>query len=350
MTTSTSAESSATTNETTTTEVHPLMKFQTLRPLRNWEEWLERWDQAVSFEELLGLLHVGFRVPYQYEPQKHTRISRLVFYLKVADQRFSSHNLQSKEEEFMSFNIKVEGEQHERKLSPGELRGLLAKKAFVVFSNEFFKPVLELKRTYDDYHWKFYEMVFADEELLRQLRRFFREETNERGAWRFPNIRSNNDSPSEKLMLQFLHALADFMWTWENGRIWSTGRDPKEAAFRSMIEEMKPWMMGVFAHLDDFSHLHNQANNRWHALNQACLAKIEAIALQTELSNHLHLVSNRRLAATVEEAAFADCSAAKFLLSYRLQEKTEARLKEVLNLEREEKEIARKRQALVQTT
>ena len=42
--------------------VHPLLSRE-IRPLYNWHEWLARWDAALTAEELLGLLHVGFNVP-----------------------------------------------------------------------------------------------------------------------------------------------------------------------------------------------------------------------------------------------------------------------------------------------
>ena len=66
-------------------EVQPVHDLFTreIRPIKDWQEWLERWQAAVTMDEMLGLLHVGFDHPVgQYA--EHTRpkydgINRILF-------------------------------------------------------------------------------------------------------------------------------------------------------------------------------------------------------------------------------------------------------------------------------
>ena len=59
-----------------------------IRPIRNWCEWLEHWLLAATVEEMLGLLHAGFSVPFersQYGEKEYDRVDRAVFYFTIAD-------------------------------------------------------------------------------------------------------------------------------------------------------------------------------------------------------------------------------------------------------------------------
>lgn len=64
-------------------EGHPLRK-KNLVGLATWKQWMEKWRAADTAEELVGLLHVGFDVPYGNDLEGGGLVDRTTFYLNVA--------------------------------------------------------------------------------------------------------------------------------------------------------------------------------------------------------------------------------------------------------------------------
>jgi hypothetical protein len=125
---------------------HPLLD---LRPeaINDWAHWKSMWDELSfkSFEQRLGLLHVGFDVPAISggsfaSPEKRTNaeVERLCFYLRLADGHYRGNFV---------FMTASEAEhchrQHGDMPSPTQvvarLRAEISRKAFIVVVDKFFR-------------------------------------------------------------------------------------------------------------------------------------------------------------------------------------------------------------------
>src|SRR3954471_13808541 len=58
-----------------------------IRPIRDFSEFIKRWQAAITIEEMLGLLHFGFSVPFaeQKSGNEYDAIDRNTFYFSIAE-------------------------------------------------------------------------------------------------------------------------------------------------------------------------------------------------------------------------------------------------------------------------
>ena len=189
-----------------------------IRPTRNWKEWRERWQAAVTIEEMVGLLHFGFDVPLecmQHGEQEYDNIDRLSFYFNIAD-GWAEHRLLRREtDDNRSYMFGQEKDGCVAYKRIVELREFVARKAFEVLCSHFFK--MELMGGGRDGHefgygWKH---VATSERLYPVLQNFFRVEEGIFGGQ--TNTRNLNGrwcerSHNEQQAVNFLLNLARFMW------------------------------------------------------------------------------------------------------------------------------------------
>lgn len=340
-----------------TPPTHPLFSRE-IRPLHNWTEWLVRWYAAVSMEEMLGLLHVGFGVPldrHEFGEKVPNSINRLIFYFSIAD-GWEDHAL-----------LKPPGENHwnfpdynslyERGLLPSQLRQKIARKAFDTLCLAFFKEVLSVsdniysrERLKED--WK---CAIVSERLFPVIQNFFRAEKERYGdnvVIRNLSRHEEGRSHNERLAARFLLALARLIWDWEGPRESYYSSDEQKEKFRkesterrSRIDASKPWLVEVLSCLDKLDLL---SKREWLIeLDKPCLAKLKEIALWKELhSLNDPVVVKRRHVATVNEALYAGSKAALLLKEYEIVNAEHKRLTAILDAERQRAKAERELEKL----
>lgn len=317
---------------------HGLLERE-IRPLRNWQEWCERWQATVSLEEMMGLLHCGFNVSlrhHEYGEVDYDEIDRLIFYLTIADGWADDGLLrrpdETREQIFVTGRDK---DWNEIRKNAGELRQQVARKAFEMLCHNFFKPDLHAPRNG-------YEGVMS-ERLFPVIQVFFRAEPARFGdRIVIRNLpRCDSRISWELYALDFFPALAEFVWGWEQHEI-STWHKPEEQqvvveynrATRTRLDSSKPWLVEVLSCMGKLDLLRKRILD----LDKPCLDKLKKIAMWAELSIHRHPVKKTRSVATLEEACFAG-SASALLLNHRelvLRERT--RLTAILKAEEKAEE------------
>lgn len=338
-----------------TPPVHPLFTRE-IRPLRNWHEWLSRWDAAVSMEEMLGLLHVGFAVSLgrrEHGEKEYHCIDRLIFYFSIAD-GWEDHAL-----------LKPPGENHwnfpdynslyERGLLPSQLRQKIARKAFDTLCLAFFKEVFSEDRYSGDDFKDGWKKTIVSERLFPVIQNFFMAKKGLYGnsvvirnlsRWQWEG-RSHN----ERLAARFLLALARSIWDWGEPHEPYYSSDEQEekfrkesAARRSRIDASKPWLVEVLSCLDKLDLL---SKREWLIeLDKPCLAKLKEIALRKELLGARHHVVESRLVATVDEALYAGSKAAMLLKEYEIVHAEHKRLTAIRDAERQRAKAERELEKL----
>lgn len=331
------------------TAIHNLFTRE-IRPIHNWHEWLERWQAASTLEEMLGLLHVGFNVPLQrfhYEEREYFTTDRLIFYFSIADGWDDSYSLQVTEDEGKEYGFGRDRGQVIWKL-PCELRQYIARKAFDMICQNFFK-VVELMENGIDEFANIWERVVVTEPLFSVIKNFFRVEERVSGGTGIRNLSRYGDrSHNEKQAINFLLNLVRFICGWKEREIhaWDARKEKKEAenvAMRIRLDTSKPWMVEVLSQLGELNLL-----RKWILeLDKPCLAKLKEIALRNEISNFYHPVRKTRRVATLDEACFVGSPAAWFLKEYELKKREHKRLSAISEAELRREEEGRKIKRLI---
>lgn len=318
--------------------VNPLLTRE-VRPIHSWNEFLEHWQEATTYEEMLGLLHVGFALPFD---SVNDYIDKLVFYFGVADGWIDRDLLQTPadKEKFYrvgssrGFNFRDEIKR------PREFRQMLAFKAFDMISQNFFKE--ESKNSSDRLTTNQGKWV-ASERLLPVIQSFFRTEDRSfekkyknRNLHYWPEHRTH----SEEHAIVFLLKLAEYIWDWKEKEFTELSPCESEKKMaterRSFLDSAEPWMIDVLACLKRLDVL-----RKWLLeLNEPCLAKLKGIALHNELKWHYHPVLHDRPVTTIDEACCAGSTAAWLLKEREIKKAEHERLSAVLvaELAREEAE------------
>lgn len=317
--------------------------FKEIRPIYNWHEWLLRWKIASSFDEMLGLLHVGFNVcmsKSRYDEPEYTYIDRLIFYLGMAEGWRNSSLLQISSEMEPRHLVKDRTRGFVTKCE-SELRKLLAQKAFDMLALNFFNWGLKGGgRDGDEFGNGWVEGV-ASRQLLMALQFFFRAAQPRSGgrveAPNLPNFRERGHS--EQKAFDFLMNFAKFIWGYEKEDIsgWAS-REEKEASGVACIEKLerldavKPWMIEVLCELRSLDVL-----REWMlVLNETSVTKLKEIAMRSELRNYAgDPVLKDRLVASVEEACLVGSRAAWFLKEHEVMKRERDRLCAIREAERE---------------
>ncbi len=326
--------------EKTTDAVVPrTLSGRPVRPIDSWNEWLAHWDNCKTAEEMIGLLHAGFRVsigPPYYGAHEYDPIDRVILYLEIADGWWNSDLLRnSSDERYQEIQYDFGRDQHgnNQKRSASEMRQIVARKAFDVLCQDFFRVDLHAGRQGFAGDWR---RVVASEKLFPVILNFFRAtETRSSRQVEVRNLSLYGDvAPLEKLARQFLLGLVSFIWDYKSLVEQYGGTDPSRVKAReeeerlvARLTEAKPWTIEVLSFLGELDLLW-----RWE-LDEPSLDKLRELALRAELSTRL--VLNSRRAKTIEEASVAGSRAAQFLILYRFDVEERKRLKAVLEAEQQ---------------
>lgn len=292
----------------TVAAIHPLLTRE-VRPILNWYEFSVLWQEATTYEEMLGLLHIGFSLPYGSVGY----VDRLIFYFNIADGWMDECSFQAPRDGDKEYQVVSVCERNETK-KPCEFRRLLAHKAFDILCRHFFKA--ESDKSDGRFGTKQGKWI-ASERLLPVIQHFFRVKENEReekygncNLHFWPEQRNHN----EEHAIAFLLKLAKYIWEWKEKESWgnwipSEMEKEQAAEVRSRLDSAKPWMIEVLAGFQRLDVL-----RKWLLeLNEPCLTKLREIAMHNKLSPHDHPVTHYRQVASIEEALLADSKAAWLL-------------------------------------
>ncbi|HVN26264.1 MAG TPA: hypothetical protein VMT99_01240 [Candidatus Paceibacterota bacterium] len=319
--------------------IHDLFTRE-IRPLHNWNEWLERWQAAVTIEEMLGLLHVGFEVPMgtrHWEEKKYDHIDRVLFYMKMADGWSNGSLLKKAGDPDKEYEFGQDKRGYVTKRKPHGMRQILAKKAFDLLCQNFFGSFeLEGSGKHGDEWNRHWELDVVTPRFFPSLVKFFRTEKGwlDEESIRIPNLNVpewQDASHYEAKARDFVVKLSTFMWGWKEPDYFCGEEEDRAAAvgenekLRSRIETAKPWILEVLIGLNEWTLI----RERLLSLDRACLDKLKEIAFRTKLSRHLHPVIEDRKVASLDEAYFAGSRAAMLLSQRELLLREGRRLQEI---------------------
>lgn len=306
-----------------------------IRPIRNWLEWLERWQAALCFEEMLGLLHVGMDVPtehYHADGRRYDEVDRVIFYFSVADGWKSRWSLELPDDGNTKYVVGRDNCGNLLQKSPSEMRQMLARKAFDILCQSFFKTEFHDSR---NGYMPVWDSLITGDRLFPVIQNFFRAEK----AWHRDLIDVRNLPTGDKIghneeqAVRFLLTLATFILDWsEEGHLqayYSADERKKvadrDAKKRLIIDASKPWLIEVLTQLDHLEILRARIMN----LDRSCVAKLKEIALRNEFSDHSHPVNKDRRAVTVDEACYLGSPTAWLYVERELRMREHRRLTEI---------------------
>jgi hypothetical protein len=294
-----------------------LLCSKSLCPISSWSAWLMLWESADTMEILKGLLHCGFDVPLLHPVSQKTTPAgdRVRFYLMVAEGWTGWPKLSSSVDgvdlplySYGGKNVGISG-----------LRQIVAKKAFEVLCQGFFKKQNGLSRESQDL---FFEAIVSDDRLFGALKHFFRCSCGSIGDHIIMNLANRNRftflvSHNEELAISFLLGLANFLWT-RSPLNQSGGQESAsyEDKMRQSLEKARPWMVDVLSYLGELEGFFQPKILL--KLDQPCLNKLRDIALRSNLS--LSPLSYRKVE-NIEEACLAGSPAARLLVLYETMRK-----------------------------
>jgi len=346
-----STEAETPTMETATG--NPLLACD-IRPIQNWQEWLEHWEIAKTrgdYYWMESLLHCGFNV--RSAGRGYTNTDRYIFYLKVADGWCHSTLLRTLWEDNPSYvyEFGYDSNGHRIYATRLQLRQRLAFKAFNMLCQSLFKT--EKKgggRHLDDFNELWVDDI-TSEQLFTIIQHFFRViPTGYNNRHTLINLNPLLDlfgkSPShnERLTIDFLLNLAEFIWEWRDpSKLFCSDEEKAHIAnTRLRLDTAKPWMIDVLACLGRLDILTTEQILQF---DKACLAKLKEIALQTRLENkgeRNHVVVESRRVATVDEACYMGSRAGWLLKQHELLTREDKRLKAIQTAKEQQDRAGRK--------
>lgn len=315
-------------------QIVPLGLFsREIRPIRNWHEWLMRWQVAETIEEMLGLLHVGFSVEIGgggWREPEYELSDRVEFYLTVADGWMDADLLERSGDSGEYYFGKDEFGNRSRKRTK-ELRQVLARKAFDMLATNFFNA-MKVKDGYRNQIW--------DEALTGRLfpviQNFFRTEKAKYGGrivvrnlpWR------DEVSHNEKRMIGFLLNIIENVWKWSEEPLSSWWKEEEKdkarlinAELRARFDGAKPWTVEVLVYLGRLDIL----RGLWESLDVPSITRLKEIALRTEVPDPEtpRWSYRQRRAKTLEEAVHAGSLVAGFLVELDIKRSEARRFKKI---------------------
>ncbi|MEI6057939.1 MAG: hypothetical protein WCQ60_03135 [bacterium] len=323
-----------------------------IRPIRNWNEWLQLWFSAEAYEVMLGLLHTGFSVSFDrwnHTEHQYDSTDRIKLYFEIADGWENSFNLlRLPADGNTEYKIGYDVNGSANKKTPYELRKMVATKAFDMLCVNFFKPVIDVPPQDENYNWK-WERSIMKTGLLKVISGFFCvEDSHNRFVIRNLSRCVGDQSFNEKHAISFLLALAQFLWQWKEESLddWPAAeRDQvslRNHAYRKCIDAAKPWMIEVLEYLGQLGVL-----EPWiFELDKPCLDKLMEIAMRSELGRRGGPVNESRCVCNLDEACHAGSPAAWFIKQHELKTRERTRLAAIMEAELEQAAAARKIQEL----
>lgn len=326
-------------------------------PISTWGEWLKLADAATTYEQKLGLLHVGFDVEEmgpreKYGEPNYTPYDRLAFYFSVADGWTDSSNFRTKglgwQDEPQYFAGWRDSDGVRRQKSQSEQRQLLAQKAFDMLVSNFFVKQAWVKEA------RFHSRT--DEEKIRHLlgdpvflivQEFFRAEE---GVIRNLAERHDNEHHRQKKVIEFLLWLPPLLWNWTEKEIRpydseqeTEKKKQRNQADASIVAQAKLWMIEVLSALRELNVL-----DPWVLeLDRPCLTRLTEIALRNTFRCHPPVSSDRPVA-TLDEACFLNSQAAWMVKKHGIMKEQYTLLQAISDAERQVEEARRKVAALTQ--
>jgi len=319
------------------------LRSREVRPIRNWHEFLAFWgkEETGIYDRMLGLLHVGFNVSLErgnWDEPDYDEIDRIRFYLAIAD-GWTNYLTWADPRNDVRYQAGYDEKGYPVNKTGGELRQELARKAFDILAQKFFRglKLLDGGSRGDELNNAWYERILSPQ-LFSDILNFFRSETRgESGSVVIRNISLHREmSHNEQFVIDFLLNLAQFLWSWERKEsqkcrtlkqkeLWEFANKER----RSRVEMAKPWMIEVLNYIRRLDVLREWLLE----LNEPCLAKLKEIALRSKLSTFRHSVRENRPAVSIEEACYVDSAAGWLLKEYELKRAEQARLKEIREAE-----------------
>ena len=313
---------------------HPLLTRE-IRPIKDWTEWLERWQAAVSLEEMMGLLHCGFDINFRYskgvhDPVPYSNDDRTSFYFQIADGwawHYGMLRLETDPEETFPWGFNSSG--FVKKLSLSEMRQVVAEKAFAMLCLNFFRSDGRAT-TRSDHFMNSWEKNVANELLFPVILNFFHAEVDKWGVTSIPNLGSigGEVSHNKQLAINFLIDFTLFLWEWRSRKVdmYSSEEDrlrkeKQNARLTTQVAEGKLLMIEVFAAMKKLDHFEVMWGLK---LDEACLAKLLEIALRAKI-NHGEFEKSTRVK-TLDEACYAGSHAAWFLKRYEIRKAVQLNL------------------------
>lgn len=302
---------------------------RSIRPDLNWNELMERWQTAITLEDMLSVLHRGFRgglFENRFPGERvYDQTDRLIFYFAIADGWEDSSSLRLPGDEMVP-RLLMGYDKHDRPMqkAPCELRQVVAQKAFDMLCLNYFKTMPSIKTGHEerDFH-RDWENV-ASERLFPVIQRFFRVKNR-----KMRNLSHLNDrrSHNEWLAAEFVINLAKFIWEWREYEIshWSSHEEETkkfnmETRFR--LDASKPWTIEILSALGRLDVL-----QQWmFELDKECLKKLKEIAMSNKFSEYREPVRENRPVASLDEACYLGSPAAWFLKEHELRTSEHKRL------------------------
>ena len=309
------------------------LKQCTPLPIKNWHAFLTAWNRAVKENDMfamLGLLHQGFTVDSAglvYGEPEYGHEDVLLFYFAIADGWRDCERLEVGDSRPNSIPYGYDRYRNRVCLTPAGIRRVVARKAFDILVQNFFKC------EGDDLKERVNSLINS-EKLFKAITDFFTFEDGSRYLSR--GIRNLTTHLLEKPHFQevvegFVIHLASLVFQWrerEAHTFWGDVRErvvAEDALTRKRLDEARPWAIDV---LNAFKRLFLVMNY----VQDSDLEMIREIALRRELNpSSGHLVKERRLAQTAEEAFIAGSHAGEFLVFHGVRRCETERLKAILD-------------------
>lgn len=328
--------------------------MEDVRPIGHWHEWRQLMQAAATFEQKLGLLHVGWDVemtgaPYgekQYEP-----VDRLKFYFGVADGWTESWNFRPEwmgHQDEPSYRVGWDKDGNRKIRTLSEQRQQLAIKAFEILALKYFRfqtTIIERGREERRDRIAFHNRFLLDP-AFQALQWFFRIENG-----RVYNLtsRHNKKSPHEEMALELLLKLPGILWDseeWEIRSYDSEQQKTKKAQENEMLGEIIPaaklWMIDVLAALHELDVLEQWLLD----LDESCVAKLQEIAMRAEFAGFSYPVPEKRRVLTIDEACYLGSPSGWLVKKFQLAVAEHARLEAVRQAEIEAEEAAQRLERL----
>jgi hypothetical protein len=208
------------------------MAGKQLNCIRDWDQWLKKWEDTKCAETLQGLLHVGFDVP-RGSNESHTQAERILKYLSLAD-GFCEPRLM-----FEDGASSLARETSFGTVPVSEVRKRLARKAVAVL----YKKVFALE--YPPYTLNKYPMWLmhlVDERVLDKVIWFFRTEDEGKNI---RNIVKEKDSRLGEGLERFATELCILMWEFPSLHGWESSAEDERIRklFATRLVKIVPLMV-----------------------------------------------------------------------------------------------------------
>jgi hypothetical protein len=341
-------------NDTLTTEVvepvlppNPLLSVR-FKPIGHYRDWLERLSFLMLHgfhDEVMGMLHTGFKKKIDYRnPSFHSYRSRLITYIGLADGWADTGLMENPDERRPSGQeeqlfIGADDRSNDIMRSQAEIRKKIARKALEMVSPHLFKPGSEFtphQMGEDQEGARWFRNVVMNEYLFPLLMAFFAPiNPSKHGNVQIRNLPSTYGSDAlEKNITGFVANLCADLW-----RRWFWGSWQSEERNQDEVY----WTLEIMAHISRL----DIAKPYIGSFDDVIVSKLTEIALRKNVDWQTHsALKKRRTVRDIDEALFAGSGAAELVIRHLHFAKAKNRLDELEKLERMQRETEEKMRKL----